>query len=68
MTEYDFKNSVAELINKMYSKEEVVAMLTDIQLEIEELDTPNNGSAYMDCVEIIQQKINKLKGNENGNE
>ena len=43
-------------------KADMVAMLTDIQLEIEELDTPNNGSAYMDCVEIIQEKINALKG------
>ena len=42
-------------------KADMVAMLTEIQLEIEELDTPNNGSAYMDCVEIIQQKINSLK-------
>ena len=43
-------------------KADMVAMLTEIQLEIEELDTPNNGSAYMDCVEIIQQKINSLQG------
>jgi hypothetical protein len=43
-------------------KADMVAMLTEIQLEIEELDTPNNGSAYMDCVEIIQQKIDALKG------
>ena len=42
-------------------KADMVAMLTEIQLEIEELDTPNNGSAYMDCVEIIQEKINALK-------
>jgi hypothetical protein len=42
-------------------KADMVAMLTDIQLEIEELDTPNNGSAYMDCAEIIQQKIDALK-------
>jgi len=44
-------------------KADLIAMLTDIQLEIEELDTPNNGSAYMDCVEIIQQKIDALKDN-----
>lgn len=42
-------------------KADMVATLTEIQLEIEELDTPNNGSAYMDCVDIIQQKINALK-------
>jgi len=44
-------------------KADMVAMLTEIQLEIEKLDTPNNGSAYMDCVEIIQQKIDALKDN-----
>ena len=43
-------------------KADMVAMLKDIRLEIMELDTPNNGSAYMDCVDIIQQKINALKG------
>ena len=42
-------------------------MLTEIQLEIEELDTPNNGSAYMDCSDIIQQKINSLQGQQDGN-
>jgi hypothetical protein len=42
-------------------KADMVAMLTELQLEIEELDTPNNGSAYMDCAEIIQEKINSLK-------
>ena len=47
----------------IYTKADVVAMLTEIQLEIEELDTPNNGSAYMDCVEIIQQKIDALNDN-----
>lgn len=53
--------SKADYENRL--KADMVAMLTDIQLEIEELDTPNNGSAYMDCVEIIQQKINALKEN-----
>ena len=42
-------------------KADMVAMLTELQLEIEELDTPNNGSAYMDCAEIIQQKIDLLR-------
>jgi hypothetical protein len=46
----------------------MVAMLTEIQTEIEELDTP---PAYQDedyfligtnrCSELIQQKIDKLK-------
>lgn len=42
-------------------KADLVAMLTEIQLEIEELDTPNNNCAYLDCADIIQQKIDKLK-------
>ena len=42
-------------------KADMVAMLTELQLEIEELDTPNNSDAYMTCSEIIQQKINALK-------
>lgn len=46
----------------IYTKSDMVAMLTEIQLEIEELDTPNNGSAYIDCAEIIQQKIDRLRG------
>ena len=45
-------------------KADMVAMLTELQLEIEELDTPNNSSAYMDCAEIIQDKINELKGDQ----
>lgn len=44
-------------------KADMVAMLTEIQLEIEELDTPSNGDAYMTCSDIIQQKINALKEN-----
>lgn len=42
-------------------KADLAAMLTELQLEIEELDTPNNSDAYMTCAEIIQQKIDKLK-------
>ena len=45
-------------------KADMVAMLTELQLEIEELDTPSNSDAYMTCSEIIQQKINALKGEE----
>ena len=45
---------------EIYTKADMVAMLTEIQLEIEELDTPNNNGAYMDCSEIIQQKIDVL--------
>ena len=42
-------------------KADMVAILTEIQLEIEELDTPNNNWAYLDCADIIQEKINSLK-------
>ena len=44
-------------------KADMVAMLTDIQLEIEELDpSGNEWSDSLDaCNEIIQQKINALK-------
>jgi hypothetical protein len=48
-------------------KADMVAMLTEIQLEIEELDTANNNWSYMNCSDIIQQKINALKGVEDGN-
>lgn len=43
-------------------KADMVAMLTELQLEIEKLDTPNNNYAYMECSEIIQQKIDTLRG------
>lgn len=49
-------------------KADMVAMLTEIQLEIEELDTPSNGDAYMTCSDIIQQKINALKAESEGKE
>lgn len=45
-------------------KADMVAMLTEIQLEIEELDpSGNEWSDSLDaCNEVIQQKINALKG------
>lgn len=48
---------------KVYTKDEVVAMLTEIQLEIEELDPfGDEWSDSLDaCNDIIQQKINSLK-------
>jgi hypothetical protein len=58
-TMHKYQQLQADYENRL--KADMVAMLTDIQLEIEELDTPNNGSAYMDCSEIIQQKIDALK-------
>lgn len=57
-----------ELDYKARLKDDMVAMLTEIQTEIEELNTP---PAYQDedyfligtnrCSELIQQKIDKLK-------
>lgn len=44
-------------------KADMVAMLTEIQLEIEELDASGNDWSYMNCSEIIQQKIDSLKEN-----
>lgn len=61
----EYIQSVSE---KVYSKDEVIAMLTEIQLEIEELVKEEelidkkwaNGLHYSE--KIIQQKINVLKG------
>lgn len=55
-----------EHISALFTKEEVIAMLTEIQLEIEELEPLASDSVGFDiCVsmssDIIQQKINALK-------
>lgn len=51
--------------SEMYTKDEVIQMLTDIQLEIEESE--NCGKAFhlglQMASNIIQQKINALKEN-----
>lgn len=60
---------------EVYTKDDFVAMLAELQLEIEELEKPrcHNASHADGCVSkwkvegVIQQKINKLKENENGN-
>lgn len=59
-----------ELIPEMLTKADMVAMLTDIQLEIEEnvlADDPDTLLPFLQaretCVAIIQQKIDKLKEN-----
>lgn len=49
-------------------KADMLAMLTDIQLEIEELQgkySPYYDEASQHTSEIIQQKINALRGDEN---
>jgi hypothetical protein len=48
-------------------KSDMVAMLTELQLEIEEVKTQSGfdeawDGAVKQCSEIIQQKIDKLKG------
>lgn len=49
-------------------KADMVAMLTEIQLEIEELDNPLDydfegyNQCAVDCEKLIQQKIDQLKG------
>ena len=59
--------------HKLYTKADLVAVLTDLQLKIEELNhkgsncyrdgyTPYS-EGLDDCKEIIQQKIDKLKEN-----
>ncbi len=58
-----------DYVNRL--KEDLVAMLTDIQLEIEELET--GGDVWElaikdDCKDIIQQKINSLKSESEGDE
>lgn len=51
-------------------KADMVAMLTEIQLEIEELEVPllylaeDYEGGVLDCKKIIQQKINVLKGDQ----
>lgn len=52
-------------------KADMVAMLTEIQFEIEELQgkySPYYDEASQHTSELIQQKINKLKGEEDGND
>ena len=51
-------------------KAEKVAMLTEIQLEIKEKDADLRYCGYnlmaVDCIELIQQKINTLKADSEG--
>ena len=49
-------------------KADLVAMLTELQLEIEEkrIDGSFYGEAIWDCAELIQQKINSLKEGTDG--
>lgn len=70
MTEKEYKDAVAKIIERLFTKDEVVAMLTEIQLEIEEIEVAKEnteiraGECCMKgvCIDLIQQKINKLGG------
>jgi hypothetical protein len=61
MMQADYKNRL---------KADMVAMLTEIQLEIEGLEVPllylaeDYEGGVLDCKKIIQQKINALKGDQ----
>ena len=53
-------------------KADMVAMLTEIQLEIEEKASAEGDWIFADgerlCAKLIQQKIDKLRGDKNGND
>lgn len=52
-------------------KADLIAILTELQLEIEEKDADlrycGHNLMAVDCIDIIQQKINSLKENTDGN-
>ncbi len=72
----DLKYDLMYEEEEIFTKDNMVAMLTEIQLEIEELDSragydgngmPTFSTDYIrkkKVNELIQQKINKLKGKE----
>ena len=53
-------------------KNDLAAMLTEIQLEIEEKASAEGDWIFADgerlCAKLIQQKIDKLRGDKNGND
>ena len=64
------KGSILKADYEARLKADMVAMLTEIQLEIEELEVPllylaeDYEGGVLDCKKIIQQKINALKGDQ----
>lgn len=74
MTEKEYKDAVAKIIERLFTKDEVVAMLKELQLEIEKSPCKYSDRLgdYSDGVQkgidIIQQRINTLKGVEDGND
>ena len=66
-----------EHISALFTKEEVIAIFTEIQLEIEDRKTDYDKDskaehdiyyAYDKCSRIIQQKINAIEGGEDAGE
>ena len=61
---------IQSISEKMYTKEEVIALLKDIQLDIEgqKFDTHIDKDVWNDairvCSELVQQRINELKGDQ----
>ena len=69
------KGSILKDEYEVRLKADIVAMLTEIQLEIEEnvlADDPDTLLPFLQaretCVAVIQQKINLLKESKNGND
>jgi hypothetical protein len=60
------------IMHKVFTKDDVMAILTELQLEIEEKGIVDFEETYVDngeciisvseCNRLIQQKINELKG------
>ena len=62
-----FKDAKADYENRL--KADLVAMLTEIELEIEEMDSGCGWEGYRPTAQVIgliQQRINSLKENEDG--
>lgn len=69
----DFIRQYAEVITEQFKadyenrlKADLEAILTDLYMEIEELDTPSDDSydaGIVDCEKLIQEKINNLQVN-----
>lgn len=63
------------VMHKVFTKDEVITMLTELQQDIEgQCKKENNNIRVYDynngisaCYKVIQSKIDKLKGEENGN-
>ena len=57
---------------EVYTKSDIVAMLTELKTEIEKLDNPLDydfegyNQCAVDCEKLIQQKINSLKEAKDG--